>query len=255
MKRWKTLLWVEYRRSRVWAAALLGSVAFWWWGLLQVRVDDMAQQLEIRAGLLLGAAAVGLVILLLMIGRIRSETKEGTHQVLLMTPASGYTHVLARFGFAIGVGTVYYVALMFLAWWSLARAGMPLGAGDVTTLVLGLPLYGVGAILAPALAWTMLLIVYISAYRVSGPNWIPGTVMVLATPFVLERLGHLIVRVAYELPGWPVFWRAQAMLQARYPEDVIGSRLVIPQEPLWIFLAASVVMLVAAGRIWQEVEG
>ena len=230
-------------------------MAFWWWGLLQVRVFDLGQQLEIRAGLLLGAAAVGLVLLLLMIGRIRSETKEGTHQVLLMTPASGYTHVLARFGFAIGVGTVYYVALMFLAWWSLARAGMPLGAGDVATLVLGLPLYGVGAVLAPALAWTMLLIVYISAYRVSGPNWIPGTVMVLATPFLIERLGRLILRVAYELPGWPVFAQIQTRLAIQYPEDMTGIHLVIPQEPLWILLAVSIVMLVAAGRIWQEVEG
>gem|GEM_PF-6484819 len=39
-------------------------------------------------------------------------------------------------------------------------------------------------------------------------------------------------------------------------EIVITSQgVLVPQEPLWVMLGLSIVMLVIAGRIWQEVEG
>jgi len=255
MKRLKTLLWVEYRRSRVWAAALLGSIVFWWWGLLQVRSLELINQLEIRAILLLIAASVGAAVLVLMIGRIRSETKDGTHQVLLMTPASGYAHVVARFGFTVSVAIAYYIGLMLMAWWAIGQAGIPLVAGDALALTLGMPLYAIATFLAPVLAWTVLLMVYISAHRVSGPNWIPGTVMVLATPLVFEKIGTGIYRILYRLPGWHVFEQLQLTLSGQYPDDSMGPALIMPQEPVWIMLLVCGVMLALAGRIWQEVEG
>ena len=263
MKRFKTLLWLEYRRSRVWAGALLGSLVFWWWGLLQVRLLNMAENTGVRAGLLTMAASIGLLVLCLMIGRIRSETRQGQYQVLLLSPPSGYMHILARFTFTAAVAALYTIAIGGLFWWTFAQAQIPLTAADIVQITLGLPLYALATIMIPAMAWTLLLMVYISAYRVSGPGWIPGTVMILTTPFLGHWLGRLFVRVSYSLPGWHVLTDMQRVLDALgntttatfEAEGIAESAAIIPQEPVWIMLGLTALMLVLAGRIWQEVEG
>ena len=255
MKRFKTLLWLEYRRSRVWAGALLGSLIFWWWGLLQVRLLDITESMGVRGGLLAMAAAIGILVLCFMIGRIRSETRRGQYQVLLLSPPSGYMHVLARFTFTSAVAAVYSIAIGALFWWTLAQAKIPLSAADISQITLGLPLYTFAAILIPAMAWTLLLMVYISAYRVSGPSWIPGTVMILTTPFLGHWLGRLFMRVSYSLPAWRVLADMEKALETVYNEVIFESQAIIPQEPVWIMLALSAGMLILAGRIWQEVEG
>ena len=255
MKRFKTLLWLEYRRSRVWAGALLGSLIFWWWGLLQVRLLDITETTGVRGGLLMVAASIGALVLCLMIGRIRSETRQGQYQVLLLSPPSGYMHILARFTFTSAIAAVYSIAIGVLFWWTLAQANIPLSGADISQLALGIPLYALAAILIPAMAWTLLLMVYISAYRVSGPGWIPGTVMILATPFLGEWLGRLFIRVSYSLPAWRLLADLERALETTYGEIIFESPAIIPQEPLWIMLALSAGMLLLAGRIWQEVEG
>ncbi|MFC2082058.1 hypothetical protein ACFLR0_02630 [Candidatus Bipolaricaulota bacterium] len=97
MKSFGTLLWLEHRRSWVWAVSLIGSLAFWAWGIKQVLVMDVGERFGIRAGLLGVAAMIGALILCLMIGRIRAETRHGQYQVLLLTPPNGYAHVMARY--------------------------------------------------------------------------------------------------------------------------------------------------------------
>ena len=104
MKKFSTLVWLEHRRNWLWSLPLMGSLVFWAWGIKQVTIMDVSERLAIRAGLLMGAAMIGTVILIMMIGRIRSETRNGQYQVLLMSPPSGYTHILARFTYAAGVG-------------------------------------------------------------------------------------------------------------------------------------------------------
>jgi len=97
MRGFKTLLWLEYRRSRVWAAALLGSLAFWFWGLNQVTVSDFAERAGIRVALLGVAGAVGLVVLCFMIGRIRGETRaRGSTRFCFLTPPSGVLGTFSR---------------------------------------------------------------------------------------------------------------------------------------------------------------
>lgn len=257
MKGLKTLLWLEFRRSGVWAAILVGSLAFWAWGLFQVRLVETAEQLEVRAILLVLAAAIGAVVLALMIGRIRSETRGGQFQVLLLTPPSGYVHIAARYGFALATAALYYVAIGGLAWWTIAMAGIPLGAGSVAQLTLAIPFYGLGVTVMPLLAWTLLLMVFIAAYRVSGPGWIPGTVMVLGTPFALRWLIEGIARVSYRLPGWHLFGDLEGAIgrAAEQSNGEFDPIAVLPQEPLWIMLAVTIILLAIAGRIWQEVEG
>ncbi len=262
MKSLRTLLWLEHRRSWVWMASLLGSLAFWAWGIKQVRVMEVGERLGIRAGLLAMAAAVGVFVLCLMIGRIRAETRHGQYQVLLLTPPSGYTHVAARYLYAIGVALVYFITIGFLYWWIMALAGIHLDPTTLIELVLAVPFYAMCITVLPLLAWTLLLMVFISAYRVSGPGWVPGTVMLLGTPFVFRWLGEGIVRVSYSLPGWRLFANAPAALIERFgqpdPEAVLEIDrflyLGVPLEPLLIMLALAAVMLVIAGRIWQEVE-
>ncbi|MEW5825404.1 MAG: hypothetical protein AB1778_01075 [Candidatus Bipolaricaulota bacterium] len=263
MRAFRCLVWLEFRRSGVWAAALLGSLAFWAWGLFQVRAVDVAQQLGIRLLLLGIAGAIGALVLALMVGRLRGDTRAGLFQMLLMTPPTGYVHVGTRYAFAAATAALYYMGLGGLAWWTLRLSGLPLDAGTVAQLALGLPFYALGVSVIPLLAWTLLLVTFQSAYRVSGTGWIPGTVMALGTPFALRWLVNGIERVAYALPGWPVLGSVGAdLIEAAQgiAEDPAVSvslehpALVLPQEPLWIMLALAVVLLLAAGRIWQEVE-
>jgi hypothetical protein len=109
----------------------------------------------------------------------------------------------------------------------------------------------------PLLAWTLLLMVFIAAYRVSGPGWIPGTVMVLGTPFALRWLIEGIARVSYRLPGWHLFGELEGAIgrAAQQSNGEFDPIAVLPQEPLWIMLAVTIILLAIAGRIWQEVEG
>jgi hypothetical protein len=262
MKGFKTLLWLEHRRSWVWAVALLGSLAFWAWGIKQVTVMDLGERLGIRAGLLLAAATIGVLVLCLMIGRIRAETRHGQYEVLLLTPPSGYAHIAARYLYAAGVALVYFVTIGFLYWWIMALAGIHLDPTTLVELILALPFYASSVTVLPLLAWTLLLMVFISAYRISGPGWIPGTVMVLGTPFAFRWLVDGIVRISYSLPGWRLFSNAPAVLIERFgppdPEAVVQINDVVyngvPIEPLLIMLALSAVLLALAGRIWREVE-
>jgi hypothetical protein len=262
MKGFRTLLWLEHRRSWVWAVALLGSLAFWAWGIKQVLVMDVGERLGIRAGLLGTAAAIGAVVLCLMIGRIRAETRRGQYQVLLLTPPSGYAHVGARFLYAAGVALAYAVAIGFFCWWIMALAGIHLDARTLFELTLAAPFYAISVSVLPLLAWTLLLIVFVSAYRISGPGWIPGTVMILGTPFAVRWLGRGISSVLYSLPAWRLFANAPAAVFERFgqpdPETVMQFNEIVyrgaPLEPLLIMLALTAALLAIAGRIWQEVE-
>ena len=260
MRGFKTLLWLEYRRSRVWAAALLGSLAFWFWGLNQVTVSDFTERAGIRVAIVSVAAAVGLVVLCFMIGRIRGETRRGQYQMLLLTPPSGYVHILARVLFALGTGIVYYVILGGLLWWVAARAGIHPDAGSVLQLLLAGPFYGIGAVVLPFLSWTVLLMVFSSAFRLAGPSWVPGIVMVAGTPFLFRWISDGIVRLSYSLTAWSMFGGFTRLIdraEMEFETEVVitSQGALIPQEPLWIMLALSILMLAIAGRIWQEVEG
>jgi hypothetical protein len=262
MKGLKTLFWLEHRRSWVWAVSLLGSLAFWAWGIKQVTVMGVAERLGIRSGLLGLAAMLGALVLCLMIGRIRAETRNGQYQVLLLTPPNGYAHIAARYLYAAGVAFVYFVTIGFLYWWIMALAGIHLDPASLAELILALPFYAMSVTVLPLLAWTLLLMVFISAYRISGPGWVPGTVMILGTPFAFRWLADGIVRVSYTLPGWRLFAHAPAALIERFgqpdPETVIEVNQIlyngVPLEPMLIMLALTAVLLVIAGRIWQEVE-
>jgi hypothetical protein len=262
MRSFRTLLWLEHRRSWIWAVSLVGSLAFWAWGIKQVLVMDVGERLGIRSGLLAVACAIGALVLCLMIGRIRSETRHGQYQVLLLTPPSGYAHIAARYLYAAAVAFVYFIAIGFLYWWIAALAGIHLDARSLLELTLALPVYGMSVTILPLLAWTLLLMVFVSAYRVSGPGWVPGTVMLLGTPFALRWLWNGILRVSYSMPGWRLFSNAPYALIQRFGEldDDAAAQINlaiykgVPLEPMLILLALSAVLLIVAGRIWQEVE-
>ena len=261
MKGFKTLFWLEYRRSGIWAVALIASLAFWAWALYQVRGVESGDVGAAYGALLAVAAGIGAVVLALMIGRLRGETRGGQFQVLLLTPSSGAAHIAARYTFALATAAVYYMALGGLVWWVLHMSGSIVDAGSAAQLVLALPLYGLAVVIAPLLAWTLLLMAFISAYRISSTGWIPGTVMALGTPLALRWLVRGIDRVAYALPAWPVLGGLMspgtllwASPDGSEPEVVVDGVMRLPQEPLWIMLALTLVLLVIASRIWGEVE-
>lgn len=259
MKRFSTLIWLEHRRNWLWSLPLMGSLVFWAWGIKQVLIMNVEERLAIRSGLLMAAATIGIVLLVMMIGRIRSETRRGQYQVLLMTPPSGYTHILARFTYAAGVGLAYFITIGAMFWWILELAGISLDARSLFDLIVSVPLYGVCVMLLPILAYTLLFMVFISAYRLTGAGWIPGSVMLLGTPFVMEWIGDWIGRTLYTLPGWQVLVNAPAAVIERLGEmdgTEFNAALTmgLPMEPMLVMLALTAILLIVAGRIWQEVE-
>ena len=266
MKKFFTLVWLEHRRNWLWSLPLMGSLIFWAWGIKQVLIMDVGERLGIRAGMLMLAASIGTVILVLMIGRIRSETRRGQYQVLLMTPPSGYTHVLARFTYASSVALAYFVAIGFLFWWILELAGISFDARSLIELIIALPIYGMAVGVLPIFAYVLLLMVFISAYRISGKGWIPGVVMLLGTPVALQWLGDWMEPIMWKLPGWKLFENVPAALIERFGEErtaitaemsaEMGEVMYsgVPIEPMLVMLALTAIFLILAGRIWQEVE-
>lgn len=262
MKRFFTLIWLEHRRNWIWSLPLMGSLLFWAWGIKQVMVMDIGERLAIRVGLLMAAASIGAAVLCIMIGRIRSETRNGQYQVLLMSPPSGYTHILARFSYAAGVAFAYYIALGFMFWWVFELAGISFDTRSLFDLILAMPFYGMSITVLPILAYTVLLMVFVSAYRISGTGWIPGVVMVLGTPIAIQWLSDWIARITWTLPGWHVFERVPATVYERFggcdPETSVEIGEVmykgLPVEPMLVMLAVTATLLLIAGRIWQEVE-
>jgi len=262
MRTFRTLLWLEHRRSWVWAVSLLTSLIFWAWGIKQVLVSDIAARVGIRSSLLGAAAAIGLLVLAIMIGRLRAETRNGQYQVMLLSPPSGYTHILARFTYASVVAAVYFVAIGFLYWWIAELAGIHFDAVTLIELILGLPFFGMAMVVFPMLAWVLLLMVVVSSYRLAGSGWIPGTVMVFGSGVALGKLGEIMARVAYALPGWRIFRHALGAVVERFgpidPDVSMEMSQVIyqglPIEPMLIMLAVTALMIFLAGRIWQEVE-
>jgi hypothetical protein len=86
--------------------------------------------------------------------------------------------------------------------------------------------------------------------------------MVVGTPFALRWLVEGIARAAYSLPGWPILGSLgisegaymTASPDGHEPKMIVDGIVHIPQEPLWIMLALTLVLLVIASRIWREVE-
>ena len=262
MKQFGTLVWLEHRRNWLWSLPLMASLLFWAWGIKQVLIMDVGERLAIRAGLLAGAITIGIVILIMMIGRIRSETRRGQYQVLLMTPPSGYTHILARFTYAAGVAFAYFVAIGMLFWWILELAGISFDARSLFELIFAMPIYGMSVAVLPILAYVLLLMVFVSAYRLTGTGWIPGVVMLLGTPIVMQWLGQGFEKILWKLPSWRVFENVPATVYERFSQEDVhmmigtadGANTGLPIEPMLVMLALTAVLLVIAGRIWQEVE-
>lgn len=263
MRGFTTLYWLELRRSGVWAVALLGSLALWAWGIYQAQAIPAEEGAEVRMILLVMAAVVGAGVLALMVGRLRGDSRGGQYQVLLLTPPSGLTHIAARFAFACSVACVYYLAWSGLLCWAAAMAGSPLGAGDVVRLVAAASGYSLACVAAPLLAWTLLLTTFTSAYRVSGPAWVPGTVMVIGSVLASRWLIEGTARITYRLPSWALYVGHAAPSSTLIEASPSGGRTIVvaaqgvvylPQEPLWIGLAVAALLVVVAGRIWREVE-
>ena len=60
------------------------------------------------------------------------------------------------------------------------------------------------------------------------------------------------------LPGWHLFKGARTLIESTSSGmifETTNSGVVLPQEPLWGMLVLSAIMLILAGRVWQEVEG
>lgn len=243
-----TLLWLELRKQTGWLMVLGGILVLSLVVVFRVRQEAIGQPLDkvgelfaAQFALFVLAAFAGFLLLLAALGLAgRAESW------LLLSVPSGLTHQLARFLFAGVVLWIFAEALAGLFWWGAGGFGL-----EVSLLgTLGLALYGV-ILGLPLLALALLGQTLTLAYGLSRLGWLSGIATVLGVFALLGWLFELSARTVYSfLPVWPFpALRFQGVdLLAEVP--VTG----LPSEPLLYALVITALVIVLAGRIWDEVE-
>ena len=261
MKGLRTLLWKEYRSSRGWALGLIGSLGLWTWIVMMISNKGIEDRLALRSLVISVAIAVGVIVLSFMVGRLHAEIRRDEHRVLLLAPIPGYLHVLARLVFALVVGLVYAIGLGILVWWIFLQAGAHLDAASIVQLVAAFPAFGVVTLLMPTLAWVLLLVLFISAYRLSRLSWIPVIMICVGTPVSLIYRG--LMGLEHHLPGWVVAPGITGFFDrlAGVPSQGEGSgwMMVVPGivhygDILGMLILTGLIVFLA-GRLWEEMEG
>ncbi|WP_276953761.1 hypothetical protein [Allomeiothermus silvanus] len=243
-----TLLWLELRKQTGWLMVLGGILALSVVVVIRVRqeaggrsLNELGELFAVQFGLFALAAFAGFLLLLIALGRAgRAESW------LLLSVPPGVTHQLARFFFAGAVLLVFAEVLAGLFWWGARGFGLEVGLLGT----LGLALYLV-ILCLPLLALALLGQNLTLAYGLSRLGWLSGIATVLGVFALLGWLFELSARTVYSfLPVWPFpALRFQGVdLLAEVP--VTG----LPSEPLLYALVITALVIVLAGRIWDEVE-
>ena len=261
MRGFRTLLWKEYRGSRGWAIGLVGSLGLWTWVVTMIRGEGIEDRLAMRSLIITVAFVVGVIVLSFMVGRLHGEIKRDEHHVLLLSPNPGYLHILSRLVFALFVGLIYSIGLGILVWWAFSHAGAQLDAISIVQLVVAFPAFGVVTLLMPTLAWVLLFVLFVSAYRLSRLGGVAAIVIFVGTPTSLIYKG--IIALDHNLPVWSVapgitsFLKRLATIPSQGEESAFGMALpgvVHYGDIVGMFLLTGLMLFLAA-RLWEEMEG
>ena len=262
MSGFKTLVWREFRSSWSWAVGLIASLAVWAW-LAYMLSGALGPPAAVAVSLLFLSIAfvLGMIVLAFMVGRLYGEIKREENRFLFLSPLSGYTHVIARLTFAVGVGWIYALGLGLLGWLTLVRAGAQLGIGDIVQLVLVSPTFITVTLMMPTLAWVLLLVMFMSSYRLSRLGWLAVIAMGAGTPVSLIYAG--VNTLDHHLPVWhlaPGIVRflghvANNPVPARGNSWTILVPNIIHSGDLLGALLFAGLLVFLAGRLWEEVEG
>lgn len=243
-----TLLWLELRKHTGWLMVLGGLLALSLVVVVRVRqeaggrsLDELGELFAVQFGLFSLAAFAGFLLLLIALGRAsRAETW------LLVSLPPGLTHQLARFLFGGAVLLVFAEVLAGLFWWGARGFGL-----EVSLMgMLGFALYLV-ILCLPLLALALLGQNLTLAYGLSRLGWLSGIATVLGSFALLGWLFELSARTVYSfLPVWPFPALRFAGRDLLQEVPVTG----FPSEPLLYALVLTALVIVLAGRVWDEVE-
>lgn len=261
MNGFRTLLWKEYRSSRGWAIGLVGSLGLWMWIVNMISNKGIEDRLAVRSLIITVAFVVGVIVLSFMVGRLHGEIKRGEHRALLLSPIPRYLHILARLVFALAVGLIYSIGLGILVWWAFSHAGAHLDAISIMQLVAAFPAFGVVTLLMPTLAWVLLLVLFVSAYRLSRLSMVAVIMIFVGTPTSLIYRG--IIALDHHLPVWSVAPGITSFLERLAGTPSQGEEsawtMALPGvvhygDIVGMFLLTGLILFLAA-RLWEEMEG
>ncbi len=255
MSGFKTLLWREFRSSWGWAVGIIGSLAVWAW-LAYMLSGALGRPDTVVASflsLISIAFVIGMIVLAFMVGRLYGEIKREENRFLFLSPLSGYTHVIARLAFAAGIGWIYALGLGLLGWLTFVRAGAQLGIGDIVQLVLVSPTFIAVTLMMPTLAWVLLLVMFMSAYRLSRLGWLAVIAMGAGTPVSLIYAG--VNTLGHRLPVWHLAAGIAAALREFGVNGTVSVPNIIHSGDVVGALLLTALLVFLAGRLWEEVEG
>ena len=259
MNEFYALLRKEYHRSWGWAIGVLGSLGLWMLVVYAIKGNGPYARMTQQTFVLSAAFAIGVIVLCCMVGRRHAEVRQ--EESRFRSPISCYLRILVRVVFALGVGLVYSIGLGMLEWWVLALAGAHLGTIDVLQLTLVLPVFASFTLLMPTLGWVLLLVMFTRAYHGSRLTWLAAIAMCVGTPVTLVYKG--IMKLDQFLPVWYVGpGIVRFFNQLGNSARATGERSWLMAIPRIVHsgdvvgtLVFTALVLLLAGRLWEEVEG
>lgn len=235
MRAFWTLVWLQLQNSTVLLLLLLGLIGIGAVSTLFTAIGSpYSSSRDLSAQILsfLFIAGAGIVMAWIVLECVLL-TKDGHRQFLHCSPSSSYVHVLAPFAFFASVLLAFWLGMFLVGeaiLWLTVRADLRLA--DV-----GFILYALVAGLFPAVAWVLLLREFISAF---APGWsrVAAAFTYLAgSAALVSGLVWGVRTVIFRLPGW-----------------FGNAGFALPQEPFWVGLIATALLLLVAGKIRWEVE-
>ena len=253
MNGFKTLLWREWRSAWGWAVGLIASLGGWTTIVISIQTGQPEDRFILRTLVLVAAGIVGMIILAFMAGRLHQEMKRGENRVLILSPVRGWVHIVTRLALPVGVGWAYLIGLGIIEWWAFGRLGAHLRTADVLQLALAYPSFIAIVFVLPSLAWVLLLVMFVSAFRLSRLGWLAAVAMFVGTPTSLIYSG--VNALDHHLPTWHFTAGVTAAMREFGMEGSIPVPGIVHSGDIVGAILLTMLLVFLAGRLWEEVEG
>jgi hypothetical protein len=281
MNAFKTIVWVEWKKTSSQVTALFSILAI---GILLIGLRDVTHlgiMGQVAILMLLSMIGIGLVAHLSY--KIGDDFRSDRFQTLRLSPVSPLIHLLARVGFLLTIASAYYLVLAGL--YFLAIKAFLVGSESRMAIVLiSYTGYFLVTQLLPGLVLILLASMIITSFgvRSAGKKLAVAVLLISSVFWSIDLLG-LVTRVSgtyfskIELPLPDGFIRGEAdgpifnsidflnttgktdspsiaTVDSTNPVIPFGGSVPIYFEPLILSLIFSALGLALTARIWTEVE-